>query len=36
VDLGQYLMTVDQVARRRVRRVVVERTVFDDAETEDR
>ena len=36
VDLGQYLVTVDQVARRRVRRVVVERTMFEDAETEDR
>jgi CBS domain containing-hemolysin-like protein len=36
VDLGQYLMTVDQLARRRVRRVVVERTLLDEPGMEDR
>jgi CBS domain containing-hemolysin-like protein len=36
VDLGQYLMTVDQVARRRVRRVVVERVLLDEPGMEDR
>ena len=36
VDLGRYLMSVDQVARRRVRRVVVELTALDEVGAEDR